>query len=211
MLCSINDYFLADGTLTGGYGLTGLRLKMQRIFDKVIPISQTSGFLITGAIYRIIEFHTGDDFTNVGGTNVTGSVFVATSEAPSSWAFKSILGNLSPVLFDRAKRRVDISFRVQRVHSTITDADVFCLDHELTVPRDGDIKLITSGTETVIALIVNGSLVQHELTRQIGKFTEHAYTVIGSPIFAPTPGEDHIITEDGDRITTEDGDALIVE
>ena len=162
MLCSINDYYLADGTISGGFALTGLRLRMQRYFDVVIPIAA-----------------------------------------------------LDPVLLDRNKRRADISFTVQRVHATIKDAEIFCADHDATIPRTGDIKLISMPevftSTTIIALIVNGALLSHELVKQIGKFTEHAYRIAGSPIFAPTPGGDHITTEDGDRITTETGDTLVVE
>lgn len=161
MLCSINDYFLADGTLDGGYALKNLRLRIQRIFDVVVE-----------------------------------------------------LGALDPVLFDRGKRKVDITFSVQRVQDTIKDADIYILDHETTVPRTGDIKLIgTVGLlpSAVVALIVNGKLISNELVKQNGKETEHAYHITGSLLFAPTPGTDHLVTEGGDRITTETGDTLVVE
>lgn len=158
MLCTINDFPLCDETLAGGWSLKRLQLRMQRIFDVVIPI-----------------------------------------------------GELNPVLLDRNKRRVDISFSVERVHDSIKDAEEYITDHDTLIPRTGDIKLITMGTETVIALVVNGALLSHELVRQIGKFTEHSYRIAGSTQFAPTPGTDHITTEDGDTITTEDGDQLIVE
>lgn len=158
MLCTINDYFLADGTLSGGYGLRNMRLKIQRIFDVVVE-----------------------------------------------------LGALNPVLFDRNKRKVDITFSVQRVQDTITNADIFILDHESTVPRIGDVKLLVSGTDSVTALVVNGKLISNELVTQNGKQTEHSYHIIGSLLFAPTPGEDNLVTEGGDRITTEGGDELVVE
>lgn len=158
MLCTINDVYLADGTISGGASLSGLRLRMHRYFDVVVALQ-----------------------------------------------------TLNPVLMDRNKRRVEISFNIPRVHDTIADAEVFCLDHDANIPRTGDVKLITMGTEAVIALIVNGALVSHELARQIGKFTEHAYRITGSPIFAPTPGEQAIATEDGSLITTEDGSPILVE
>jgi hypothetical protein len=158
MLCSIDDYFLADGTKAGGYSLTSLRLKMERVFDVVIP-----------------------------------------------------LATVNPKLYDRNKRKVDITFNVQRVQTTIKAAENFCNIHEATIPRTGDIKLITSGTETVVALIINGALVTHELTKYTGKFTEHSYHIIGAPIFAPDPETSAITTEGGDRITTEAGDTIVVE
>jgi hypothetical protein len=158
MLCTINDVYLADETISGGFALTGLRIKMERIAEIVVELAA-----------------------------------------------------LNPVIMDRNKRRVDISFSISRIHDTIADAETYILDHDSTIPRTGDVKLITMGTETVIALIVNGALVRHELTRQYGKYTEHAYRITGSPIFAPTPGEDYLVTEGGDRITTEAGEPLIVE
>jgi len=158
MLCSINDYFLADGTLAGGYGLKGLSLKITRVFDVVTE-----------------------------------------------------LGALDPVLFDRNKRRVDISFNVQRVQDTITDADIYILDHESTVPRTGDIKLLVAGLDSFTALIVNGNLIANELVRQNGKETEHAYRLVGSLLFAPTPGVDKMLLETGDFMLLETGDKMLLE
>ncbi len=162
MLCSIGSYFLADGTLANGFSLSGLRFRITRIFDVVIPI-----------------------------------------------------GEVSPVLYDRNKRRADISFNVQRVHASIKDAENYINVHEATVPRTGDIKLWVSVygivSSTPVALVVNGSLLSQELVKEIGSFTEHHYEITGSLLFAPTPGETFLVTEDGDFITTEDGDKILVE
>ena len=158
MQCTINDFALTDETISGGVALTNLRLRMQRIFDVVIP-----------------------------------------------------LATLDPVPFDRNKRRVDISFTVQRVHSTIKAAEEYITDHDALIPRTGDVKLITMGTETVVALVVNGALLNHELVRQIGKFTEHSYRISGSPIFAPTPVTTFIAMETGDLILTETSDKIEIE
>jgi hypothetical protein len=217
MLCSIDDYLLADGTLAGGYAIKDLRLQIRRIFDVVIPLPEIldSGTLETGRAYKIILYESGDDFTNVGGTNATGNVFIATAATPANWTNLSTLEGLSPVLLDRDKRKVDITFSVQRVQSTITAADIFILDHEITVPRTGDVKLLATTSMAipagVTALIVNGKLISNELVRQYGKETEHSYHVVGSLLFAPTPEEDHLVTEGGDRITTEGGDSLVIE
>ena len=128
-----------------------------------------------------------------------------------------VLAQQNPQLFDRNKRRVTISFTVSRVHASIKDAETYITDHDALIPRTGDIKLITmpnvfSGNQ-VIALIVNGALLSHELVRQIGKYTEHNYSISGSTSFAPGPPEepDHLVTEGGDRITTEGGDEIILE
>ena len=44
-----------------------------------------SGALVVGTTYRIILFVIGDNFTNVGGSNVTGAVFIATGTTPTVW------------------------------------------------------------------------------------------------------------------------------
>jgi len=161
MLCSIDDYFLADGTLAGGYALKGLRLKIQRVFDVVVELDA-----------------------------------------------------LNPVLFDRNKRKVDITFTVQRVQASIDDADIYILEHDSVVPRIGDIKLwVTLGLfpSSVTALVVNGRLISNELVRQIGSETEHSYHITGSLLFAPTPGTDKLLLETGDFILLETGDKILLE
>jgi len=159
MLCSINDYFLADVSVSGGYALTNLRIKMERVFDVVVP-----------------------------------------------------LGATDPVLFDRNKRKADITFNVQRVQATIKDAENFCNVHEATVPRTGDIKLIvdpmTSGS--AFALLINAELISHELTKQIGKFTEHAYHITGAGMFTEVK-TDFMATEDGFHVLTETSDKILME
>ncbi len=53
--------------------------------------TQTSGTLLVGTSYTILLYVTGDDFANVGGTNRTGSVFVATGTTPTVWTNNSQL------------------------------------------------------------------------------------------------------------------------
>ena len=45
----------------------------------------TSGSLVIDTTYRIVLYVIGDDFTNVGGSNITGAVFVATGTTPTVW------------------------------------------------------------------------------------------------------------------------------
>lgn len=49
----------------------------------------TSGTLIVGETYEIVLYVAGDDFTNVGGTNVTGNIFTATATTPTTWTNSS--------------------------------------------------------------------------------------------------------------------------
>lgn len=162
MLCKINDFQLADGTISGGFALSGLRLRMQRVADMVIE-----------------------------------------------------LGELNPTPLDRNKRKADISFTIDRIHATIGDAEAYILDHDSTVPRTGDVKLIVSVygivATTPYALIVNGAVISHELAVQYGKFTRHNYHIMGAPLFSVTPGTDRILLETGDFILLETGDKILLE
>lgn len=219
MLCTIGSYQLTDGTISGGIAITGLRLRMQRFFDVVTLVPENldgPDLLVVNQVYRILSYASGDDFTNVGASsNATGVVFIATGSIAADWTHGSILNALGPALLDRNKRRCDISFTVSRVHDTIKDAEDYIADHEFTVPRTGDVKLIASATgilpSTPVALIVNGVVLSMALTRQIGKFTEHSYNITGSPIFAPTPEVDRMLLETGDFILLETGDKILLE
>jgi len=51
----------------------------------------TSGLLVIGLSYTISNYAAGDDFTNVGGTNVTGNTFIATGTTPTNWTNSSTL------------------------------------------------------------------------------------------------------------------------
>ena len=58
----------------------------------------TSGSLVIGKQYAIDTFVAGDDFTNVGGTNVTGNEFIATGTTPTTWTNSSSLRHIGCVL-----------------------------------------------------------------------------------------------------------------
>lgn len=76
--------------------ITGYDSKIQNfidtdLFDVSKHVTQTSGVLEVGVEYTILDFNTGDNFTNVGGTNVTGNVFVATGTTPTTYTNGSTL------------------------------------------------------------------------------------------------------------------------
>ena len=50
-----------------------------------------AGTLTSGKLYRITTYVSGDDFTNLGGTNVTGNEFVTTGTTPTDWSNGSSL------------------------------------------------------------------------------------------------------------------------
>jgi len=58
----------------------------------------TSGTVETGKVYIINTYNATDDFTNIGGTNVTGNVFTATGTTPTDWTNSSILIELGSTL-----------------------------------------------------------------------------------------------------------------
>ena len=66
------------------------------VTDNASSSSQTSGTLTVGIHYTISNYQTGDDFTNVGGSNVTGSHFIATGTTPAIWTFGSTVNSSTP-------------------------------------------------------------------------------------------------------------------
>lgn len=50
-----------------------------------------AGTLTSGKLYRINTYVSGDDFANLGGTNVTGNEFVTTGTTPTTWSNGSSL------------------------------------------------------------------------------------------------------------------------
>lgn len=60
---------------------------------------QQDGLLTIGVEYTIVSYQAGDDFTNVGGTNVTGNVFIASGTTPTDWTnFSFLTNNLAPTV-----------------------------------------------------------------------------------------------------------------
>lgn len=60
-------------------------------------VNVSSGTLTLGKRYRIVDFNIGDDFVNVGGTNVTGNEFIATGTTPTNWTNSSVLKRIGAV------------------------------------------------------------------------------------------------------------------
>ena len=59
---------------------------------------QTSGTLTIGKAYRINDWISDDDFTNVGGTNADGSEFVATGTTPTKWTNSSTVVPIGAII-----------------------------------------------------------------------------------------------------------------
>lgn len=58
-------------------------------------VAATSGTLTVGIAYRLTDWITNDDFTNVGaGSNADGIEFVATGTTPTTWTNSSIVNTM---------------------------------------------------------------------------------------------------------------------
>ncbi len=78
---------VSDGTIFNGTN----SLSYDTVLQYGSFTTATSGLLVIGLSYTISNYATGDDFTNVGGTNVTGNTFVATGTTPTNWTNSSTL------------------------------------------------------------------------------------------------------------------------
>ncbi len=91
------------------------------------------------------------------------------------------IGAANPVTFDRGMRTLDLSFTVQRNHSSIRASELFIGNHENDVPQTGRIKLTTTGG--TIAYVENGMLVEIQLASYIGATTTHSYRIVGGVFY----------------------------
>ena len=64
-------------------------------YSAIAKNQQTSGTLTVGDTYRIENWLSDDDFTNVGGTNVDDNEFVASGTTPTKWTNSSVLANIT--------------------------------------------------------------------------------------------------------------------
>lgn len=85
MVQLIGDLYSAPPTLT--------LIKKYQGFISQEYFRYTSGDLVVGEEYLILDYVSGDDFENVGGENFTGSTFTATDTTPTVWANASTLLN----------------------------------------------------------------------------------------------------------------------
>lgn len=68
------------------YHLLGKELAYLLIaYIQSVKPTQTIGPLVVGNYYQITTYIAGDDFSNVGGSNIQGSYFIATGDTPTVW------------------------------------------------------------------------------------------------------------------------------
>lgn len=116
--------------------------------------AQTSGTLTIGKKYRINTFVAGDDFVNVGGTNVSGNEFVATGTTPTTWTNSSSLvkaGNVLDLQGTNATASTWYDASGNTLNGTTSGSPVVLSDEQvgnLTVNQTLDAKVIYSNTST---------------------------------------------------------------
>ena len=109
-----------------------------------IGTEQLSGVLVSGTTYKIIEFIAGDNFTNIGGTNVTGNQFEASGTTPTTWTNSS---RLVPVPKLSAQGVIPFTFSVSPPTSNYM-VMVTCAYGNLTSDTVGTARVIVSSATT---------------------------------------------------------------
>ncbi len=81
-----------DGEINLPFDLPADNYYLLIAFNGAAQSTQTTGPLITGQSYQIMNYVAGDNFANVGAAaNATGTVFVATGTTPTVWTHASTL------------------------------------------------------------------------------------------------------------------------
>ena len=100
----------------------------------------TSGSLVSGDAYRLTDWITADDFTNVGaGSNADGVEFLATGTTPTTWTNSSIVNTM-----------VECQLKVLDSAGTWTtyEGDLILLTKSITGTIDDAVKVAYSGRIT---------------------------------------------------------------
>jgi hypothetical protein len=102
--------------------------------------SQTSGSLTEGIAYRLTDWITNDDFTNVGAaSNADGVEFIATGTVPTTWTNSSIVNTM-----------VECTLTVEDSSGNYTtyEGDLILLTKSITGNVDGAVQLAYTGKIT---------------------------------------------------------------
>jgi len=102
-------------------------------------VAQTSGTLTTGIAYRLTDWVTDDDFTNVGaGSNADGVEFIATGTTPTHFEHSTV------------NTMVECTFKVLDSAATFTtyEGDLILLTKNLTGTIDDAVKVAYTGRIT---------------------------------------------------------------
>lgn len=146
--------------------------------------AQTSGTLEIGQEYIIDDWITADDFTNVGGLNVDGTIFIATGTTPTTWTNSSSLRPLGAVaLFSQDSISDSLWLDLANAsHGDVTGASVLNYKgaHSDGVDLYTDRKLIrpfTVSAKTTAATLTIAELITGILTGTHTAGATQAYTL----------------------------------
>lgn len=139
----------------------------------------TSGTLVVGETYKIVLFVAGDDFTNVGGTNVTGNIFTATGTTPTTWTNSSQLRLEYNHFIDGLTTLVDADANVIDVASVgaITTANVFTILDDMIqaipaeIAADPNLRILMSYEDYLILQEANRATQQNSTALGTGDET----------------------------------------
>ena len=105
--------------------------------------SQTSGTLTIGKTYRIVDWITDDDFTNIGGTNVDGNEFLATGTTPTKWTNSSVLipiGNVAKYTGESVGHNTWSDLSGNNLFGTVDGATAINMDFQDDYVRQNNIS-----------------------------------------------------------------------
>jgi len=125
----------------------------------------TSGTLTIGKKYRINDWITNDDFTNIGGTNEDGNEFVATGTTPTTWTNSSTVVRIGAVAeydgssasgttwYDKSGNNLDGTVSdasLENIGTLVLDITEINTDDEFILNGTGGINIDSSGGEIKI-------------------------------------------------------------
>ena len=101
--------------------------------------TSTSGTLTSGVAYRLTDWITDDDFTNLGATNEDGNEFVSSGTTPTKWTNSSIVNTM-----------VECTLKVEDAAGNYTtyEGDLILLTKNVTGGIDGAVQLAYTGRIT---------------------------------------------------------------
>ncbi len=95
------------------------------LFDVSKHVTQTSGALVIGKRYTILDFNTGDNFTNVanvisGVINTTGCVFDAIGTTPTTYSYVSTLAHYETQSYTYAELKAGLGIGTKVYKALLT-------------------------------------------------------------------------------------------